>query len=86
MDDEARARLLERVYDDTGPPEWVGDRWLRAAEVAALFRVSRRTVSDWARAGKLESIVTPGGHRRFHASHVRAVLESRRATAQPQAP
>jgi excisionase family DNA binding protein len=38
--------------------------------------VSRRTVSDWARAGKLDAIITPGGHRRFRATQVRALLES----------
>jgi len=43
--------------------------------------VSRRTVSDWARAGKLDAIITPGGHRRFRATQVRALLESQMVAA-----
>lgn len=72
----ARSRVLGRVYGDAEPPDWAGARWLRPGEVAALLQVSRRTVSDWARAGRLESLMTPGGHRRFRADHVRALLES----------
>ncbi|MCA1830709.1 MAG: helix-turn-helix domain-containing protein [Actinobacteria bacterium] len=52
------------------------EQLLRSGQVAALFQVSRRTISDWARAGKLSSIITPGGHRRFRAREVRALLES----------
>ncbi len=39
--------------------------YLRAAEVAALLHVSPKTVSRWAKEGKLPHIVTLGGHRRF---------------------
>lgn len=37
---------------------------LTPAEVAALFRVDPKTVTRWAKAGKLSSIRTLGGHRR----------------------
>jgi excisionase family DNA binding protein len=37
---------------------------LTPAEVAALFRVDPKTVTRWAKAGKLTSIRTLGGHRR----------------------
>ena len=47
---------------------------LTPAEVAALFRVSPKTVTRWARAGKLTAMRTLGGHRRFRASEVRALL------------
>jgi excisionase family DNA binding protein len=43
---------------------------LTPSEVAALFRVNPKTVSRWARAGKLHAIRTLGGHRRFRASEV----------------
>ncbi|MGH9129893.1 MAG: BldC family transcriptional regulator [Acidimicrobiales bacterium] len=43
---------------------------LTPAEVAALFRVNPKTVTRWARSGKLTSIRTLGGHRRFLASEV----------------
>ena len=43
-------------------------------EVAAMFRVDRRTVTRWANAGKLTSIRTLGGHRRYREIEVRALL------------
>jgi excisionase family DNA binding protein len=39
--------------------------YLRAAEAAALLHVSPKTISRWAREGKLGHVVTLGGHRRF---------------------
>ena len=38
---------------------------LTPSEVAALFRVDPKTVTRWAKAGKLTSIRTLGGHRRY---------------------
>jgi excisionase family DNA binding protein len=43
--------------------------------VAALFRVDPKTVTRWAAAGRISSIRTPGGHRRFRESEVRALLD-----------
>lgn len=54
------------------PPE--ADELLTPAEVAALFRVDPKTVTRWAKAGKLTSIRTLGGHRRYRAAEVRALL------------
>jgi excisionase family DNA binding protein len=47
---------------------------LTPAEVAALFRVDPKTVTRWAKAGKLSSIRTLGGHRRYREAEVRALL------------
>ena len=47
---------------------------LTPAEVAALFRVDPKTVTRWAKAGKLSSIRTLGGHRRYRESEVRDLL------------
>jgi excisionase family DNA binding protein len=47
---------------------------LTSAEVAARFRVKRKTVSGWARAGLIGSLRTPGGHRRFRESEIKAML------------
>jgi excisionase family DNA binding protein len=47
---------------------------LTPAEVAALFRVDPKTVTRWAKAGKLSSIRTLGGHRRYRESEVRSLL------------
>ena len=47
---------------------------LTPAEVAAMFRVDPKTVTRWAKAGKLSSIRTLGGHRRYRESEVRGLL------------
>ncbi len=49
---------------------------LTPAEVAALFRVDPKTVTRWAKAGKLASIRTLGGHRRYKESEVKALLKT----------
>ena len=54
------------------------DRLLTPGEVATLFRVDPKTVTRWAAAGRINSIRTPGGHRRFRESEVRALLEGGR--------
>jgi len=58
------------MAEDTQP-----DALLTPAEVAALFRVNPKTVTRWARAGKITAIRTLGGHRRFRASEIRRCLE-----------
>jgi excisionase family DNA binding protein len=52
----------------------VGERLLTPGEVAALFRVDPKTVTRWATAGRIGSIRTPGGHRRFRESEVKTLL------------
>jgi len=49
---------------------------LTPSEVAALFRVDPKTVTRWAKAGKLTAIRTLGGHRRYKASQVNQLLNS----------
>jgi excisionase family DNA binding protein len=56
--------------DGEGPPEL-----LRPGEVARLFRVKVKTVVSWANEGKLQTVRTVGGHRRFFADEVRELLE-----------
>ncbi len=53
----------------------VQDALLTPSEVAQLFRVNPKTVTRWARAGKLNAIRTLGGHRRFRASEIHRCLE-----------
>ncbi|MER3453475.1 MAG: MerR family DNA-binding transcriptional regulator [Acidimicrobiia bacterium] len=50
------------------------DDLLTPAEVAALFRVNPKTVTRWARAGKITAIRTLGGHRRFRRSEIEQYL------------
>ena len=47
---------------------------LTPSEVAAMFRVDPKTVTRWAKAGKLTSIRTLGGHRRYREAEVRELL------------
>ena len=49
---------------------------LTPAEVAALFRVDPKTVTRWAKAGKLTAIRTLGGHRRYRQSEVQSLLKN----------
>jgi excisionase family DNA binding protein len=52
------------------------EKLLTPSEVATLFRVDPKTVTRWAKAGKLTSIKTLGGHRRYRESEVKALLKS----------
>jgi excisionase family DNA binding protein len=51
------------------------DALLTPSEVAAMFRVNPKTVTRWARAGKISAIRTLGGHRRFRAAEIKKFLE-----------
>jgi excisionase family DNA binding protein len=71
-------------HDDAGRRGWAHefqedamdgrDRLMTPGEVATLFRVDPKTVTRWAVAGRIGSVRTPGGHRRFRESEVRALL------------
>ena len=50
------------------------ERLLTPGEVALMFRVDPKTVTRWASAGRIGSIRTPGGHRRFRESEVHGLL------------
>ena len=62
-----------------------GEALLTPAEVAALFRVDPKTVTRWAKAGKLTSIRTLGGHRRYRANEVHSLLDQFAPSVQPLA-
>jgi excisionase family DNA binding protein len=49
---------------------------LTPSEVAKLFRVDPKTVTRWARAGKITAIRTLGGHRRYRQSEVLVLLNN----------
>jgi excisionase family DNA binding protein len=48
---------------------------LTPGEVAVMFRVNAKTVTRWARAGKISAVRTLGGHRRFRTTEIRRILE-----------
>ena len=53
-------------------------RYLRAAEVADILHVSPKTVSRWAKEGKLPFLKTLGGHRRYPAAEIRQLANELR--------
>ena len=59
------------AQNDAPEPEQL----LTPSEGAAMFRVNPKTVTRWARAGKISAIRTLGGHRRFRASEIRKFLD-----------
>jgi excisionase family DNA binding protein len=52
------------------------------SEVASLFRVDPKTVTRWAKQGRLSPIRTLGGHRRYRASEVEQLLKPGNVRAQ----
>lgn len=59
---EAAAEIGDLFKDD--------DFRMSPGEVAKLFDVDPKTVTRWARAGKLRCIRTLGGHRRYSVTDV----------------
>jgi excisionase family DNA binding protein len=51
------------------------ERLLTRAEVAEMFQVSPSTVTRWAEAGRLPSVKTLGGHHRYDAKAVMALVK-----------
>ena len=60
------------------------DNLMTCGEVAAIFRVDPKAVARWAKAGKLTSIRTPGGHRRYFKSEVEALLRGEQPGGEAQ--
>jgi excisionase family DNA binding protein len=61
-------------------PSRADENLLTPAEVAAMFRVNPKTVTRWARAGKITAVRTLGGHRRFRRSEIIDLAETQGAT------
>ena len=51
------------------------DPLLTPGEVAEMFRVALKTVTRWAAAGRVTSVRTPGGHRRYRKSEIQRLLQ-----------
>lgn len=60
--------------------EQTSERWLKPSEVAGLFveaglfKVPLSTLRLWSRTGRIKSIRTAGGHRRYRESEALALL------------
>ena len=71
---ESERRRLAADLMAGAEADTLGGRLLRTREVALLFEVSERAVTDWATKGRIPSIRTPGGHRRYPADAVARLL------------
>jgi excisionase family DNA binding protein len=49
--------------------------YLHTVEVADILHVSPKTVSRWAKEGKLPFLRTLGGHRRYPAAEIRQLAD-----------
>jgi excisionase family DNA binding protein len=58
---------------------------LKPGEVAEMFRVNPKTVSRWAREGKLGATRTMGGHRRYSLNEVKRFMGTEEAQAEQSA-
>ena len=52
--------------------------YLHTAEVADILHVSPKTVSRWAKEGKLPFMSTLGGHRRYPEAEIRKLVDELR--------
>ncbi|MCW2522613.1 MAG: binding domain protein excisionase family [Frankiales bacterium] len=50
------------------------DELLTRSEVAAIFGVTAKTVTRWASQGRVPTIRTLGGHRRYRVTDIERVL------------
>ncbi len=58
------------------PPE---PTYLRSSQVAVLLHVSPKTVTRWAREGKLPALRTHGGHGRYPETEIRTLADQLQA-------
>ena len=70
-----RHQVLGMLYG-ADVPDLLEGQFLRTADVASLFQVSERTVSEWAKRGQIPSVRTPGGHRRYPADGIKRLLDT----------
>jgi len=52
------------------------DELLSTAEVGRMFRVNPKTVTRWARTGKITAVRTLGGHLRFYRSEITRAVDA----------
>jgi excisionase family DNA binding protein len=73
LQDTHRHHLLSILFGSKVPHALEG-QLLRTSDVATMFQVSERTVSEWAKRGQIPSVRTPGGHRRYPADGILALV------------
>ena len=78
VDDTRRAKIEVGTVTNENT-----ERLLTPHQVAALFRVDPKTVTRWASSGRIGSIRTRGGHRRYRETEIRALLAEFTVPAAP---
>lgn len=58
------------------------ERFLRTSQVAMMLQVSPKTVSRWAKEGRLPYMATLGGHRRFPEAEIHRLTEDLNRSAE----
>lgn len=56
---------------------------LTPGEVARILRVDPKTVTRWASQNRIQSVRTPGGHRRFFAAEIMGIASGYRPWEPP---
>jgi excisionase family DNA binding protein len=67
----------EIVDLDGQPIEVEFEILLKPSEAAHILRITSRTLNNYARQGKIRSVRTQGGHRRYPASAVRLAAQGK---------
>lgn len=55
-------------------------------EVAQVFKVDPKTVGRWAKRGRIRSLRTPGGHRRYFRAEIEALVAEGLLPAKAESP
>jgi excisionase family DNA binding protein len=56
------------------PGTFEAEPLLTPAECAVIWKVDPKTITRWAKSGRLHAVRTLGGHRRYYAKEVAALL------------
>lgn len=75
-------RDLRARMDDEAAGDRDTRRWLTIEAACKLLGVDQSTLRRWSDAGRINVFVTPGGHRRYAESDIRALIESARTKRQ----
>jgi len=69
--------------DETTVPPAKRPEYLTPGQAASLLHVSPKTVNRWAHSGRIPYIVTLGGHRRFRADDIDAIVARMQREGRP---
>lgn len=74
MNSIERKFMTENGEFEIWAEESCSETLLTPKQVAELFHVTPKTVSRWARSGKIGATVTVGGHRRYNGLEIYKLL------------